>query len=94
MAKEKDGMLKEKEMEKSEILFKNVTEGIKTVLSNIQDLFCDVNINTSTDLDIAPFKMDDLIKINHWLIYREYTNLMEYSNELLKLIVDKYNKNH
>ncbi|XP_070494667.1 uncharacterized protein [Chironomus tepperi] len=90
MARTKDGMLKEQELQNSEILFKNVTEGIKTVLCNIQELFLDVDINPTTDLDITPFKMDDLIKINHWLIYREYENLMEYSNELLSLIVARY----
>jgi hypothetical protein len=90
MASKKDGMLKQDELEKSKMLFQNVTEGIKTVLCNIQELFLDVEIDPSTDLDITPFKMDDLIKINHWLIYREYQNLMEYSNELLNLIVEKY----
>lgn len=83
-------MLKQEELDKSEILFKNVTLGINSVLCDIQELFNDVSINPSTDLDITPFKMDDLIKINHWLIYREYQNLMEYSNELLQMILVKY----
>ena len=67
MAKQNGGMLKENELTKSEVLFQNVTEGIRTVLCNIQELFLDVDIDPSTDLDITPFKMDDLIKINHWL---------------------------
>lgn len=93
MAKMKDSLLKPEELEKSESLFNNVTKGIHAVLCQIQELFMDVAIDPRTDLDVTPFKMDDLIKINHWLIYREYHNLMEYSNELLTMILERYGVN-
>lgn len=94
LAKDNKALMTDDELEKSKELFQNVTGGIRAVLCEIQDLFMDVEIDPSSDLDITPFKMNDLIKINHWLIYREYQNLMEYSNELLNLIIERYGESN
>lgn len=69
-------------------LFKNATEGISEVLCQIQGIFFDMSIDPRTDLDITPFVMDEFIKLNHWLVYREYENLMDYSHKLLTIITD------
>lgn len=69
-------------------LFKNATEGIHEVLCSIQAIFYDMAIDPRTDLDIKPFILDKFIKLNHWLVYREYENLMDYSHKLLKIITD------
>lgn len=73
-------------------LFKNATEGIHEVLCQIQSIFLDMSINPKTDLDITPFVLDKFIKLNHWLVYREYENLMDYSHKLLKIITDDHPK--
>lgn len=70
-------------------LFKNATDGIHDVLCEIEGIFSDMSINPRTDLDITPFVMDKFIKLNHWLVYREYENLMDYSHKLLKVITDE-----
>lgn len=67
-------------------LFKNATEGIHDVLCEIQGIFRDMAIDPRTDLDITPFILDKFIKLNHWLVYREYENLMDYSHKLIKII--------
>jgi hypothetical protein len=69
-------------------LFKNATDGIHEVLCQIQGIFLDMAIDPRTDLDITPFIMDKFIKLNHWLVYREYENLMDYSHKLLTIITD------
>lgn len=70
-------------------LFKNATDGIRDVLCEIRGVFLDMAIDPRTDLDIKPFVLDKLIKREHWIIYREYENLMDYSHKLLKLITDE-----
>lgn len=45
-------------------------------------------VNPKTDLDITPFVLDKFIKLNHWLVYREYEHLMDYSHKLLKIITE------
>lgn len=67
-------------------LFRNATDGIREVLCEIQGIFLDMAIDPRTDLDITPFILDKFIKLNHWLVYREYENLMDYSHKLLKII--------
>ncbi|CRK91186.1 CLUMA_CG004869, isoform B [Clunio marinus] len=70
-------------------LFKNATEGIHEVLCQIQAIFYDMAIDPKTDMDITPFVMDKFIRLNHWLVYREYENLMDYSHKLLKIMTDR-----
>lgn len=70
-------------------LFVNATNGIREVLCQIQGIFLDMAIDPKTDLDITPFIMDKFIKLNHWLVYREYENLMDYSHKLLTIITKK-----
>lgn len=60
--------------------------GVHEVLCQIQGIFLDMAIDPSRDLDITPFILDKFIKLNHWLVYREYENLMDYSHKLLKII--------
>lgn len=72
----------------SKKLFRNATEGIREVLCQIQGIFLDMAVDPRTDLDVKPFVLDKFIKLNHWLVYREYENLMDYSHKLLKIITD------
>lgn len=76
----------------SKNIFKSASDDIMAVLCDIQSLFLDMAIDPRQDLDITPFVLDNFIKLNHWLVYREYENLMDYSHKLLKIITD--DKNH
>ncbi|KAG5683869.1 hypothetical protein PVAND_013130 [Polypedilum vanderplanki] len=85
------------ELDKSKALFTQVTKDIRRILCQIRELFIEVARDPSKqqDLsDISPIReqvnMDATVKLNHWLIYREYHNLMDYSQELLDLIIKKY----
>lgn len=78
-----------KELNISTRLFKNATEGIQRVLCDIQAIFLDMGLNPQTDIDITPFVLDEYVKLNHWLVYREYENLMDYSHKLLKAITEE-----
>jgi hypothetical protein len=86
----KENNIRNKDISSTEELFKDVTNNTLYIMSNIEELFA--NAACAYEVDVSPLKieMDTEMKINHWLIYREYQTLLEYSNQLLSIIHDKY----
>jgi hypothetical protein len=77
------------ELEVSLKLFNKAHEEINNVLCDIRDILSDMAIKPQPDLDITPVEMKTFIKMKHWLVYREYENLMDYSHRLLNIIIKK-----
>ncbi|CAO1396592.1 unnamed protein product [Diamesa serratosioi] len=85
--------LNEFQLRSSKSLFHNAQEKVNSVLCEIHSALLDMSVDPHVDLDIKPLQMDEYIKLQHWLIYREYENLLDYSTQLLNIIKSEKHNN-
>ena len=100
---ESSGGLRHDEFESMSMLFRNASVNINEVIIQIHLFFKEASMNNDYEMkatDAEPLKMDvadskakENIKLQHWFVYREYEHVMEYAQELLKIIERKSVKN-
>jgi hypothetical protein len=69
-------------------LFKSADRELQSVLCDIQSILLDLKIDPRLGLDFSPFVLDKLLKLNHWVIYREYVMSMKYARQVFKIMTE------
>lgn len=73
----------------SQNLFQQIQTDIKQLLDEIRDTIVGMNDCPETEMHQAMAEMQQDDDLKHWVIYREYENLLDYSRELLRHILEK-----
>lgn len=73
----------------SQNLFQQIQTDIKQLLDEIRDTIVGMNDCPETEMQQAMAEMQQDDDLKHWVIYREYENLLDYSRELLRHILEK-----
>jgi hypothetical protein len=78
--------------------FANAKDGVARILCEIQSIFAEIKVyervtaDTENKPSTALKKISDSPKIDLWVIYREYETLVDYSFQLLSVLLDENEK--
>lgn len=85
--------LKANQIAKSNEVFGDAEVKIMQVLCEIHTTILDMGKDPQVNISITPENLENSLKLKHWLVYREYDNLLDYATELMALIIDDKKNN-